>query len=328
MGNNLYAGMKFFFSHILVFLFIPCWAQQTIVFTQNTFNKAGLNPAASGGEINRKIYYAFGANRQWFGFENSPKQNFVNISYTLRPPRSYSYWQNFGLYIDDDQSGLIVNQGVYLGYAIHFLVRKKMAASFGAYLGGRKYTRSISLGFDPQDKALAGNSGSLLLYPDFIPGFRIESKKFFSGISVRQITINKLRDFRGRKIGSPQKLLPTIFLDYGRYVPVTDRVLMMPSVTLNMPVFGPPIMDANLMFYFFNRFATGISLRNNSFLGAVMQVRFLKNITAGFAYNYPINATRFTNINSFEIMIGVTPMAMDLKVAGKHSIAKCPLLNY
>src|SRR5436190_7475909 len=117
-------------------------AQQTIMFTQYTFNKAGMNPAASGTDMNQKYNYVFGLNRQWIDFDNAPKTNFFNFSYTIRPPRGYKFWQNAGLYVDNEDAGLMTNGGVYLTYTIHTLIRKKTVLSFGLFAGARRYARS------------------------------------------------------------------------------------------------------------------------------------------------------------------------------------------
>lgn len=310
---------------ILVAVFLN--AQQTIMFTQYTFNKAGMNPAASGTDIEREIYYSIGTNRQWAGLTNGPKQSFFNLSYTIRPPRSYKRWQNVGLYYDLDNSGLLNNSGIYANYTVHYLIRKKIIASFGVYAGVRRYTRSV-FGFDTNDPAVMKNKTSLFLYPDIIPGARLTDKKYFVGISARQLTIFKLQDFKGRKIGGPSRLRPSIYFEYGRMITLSDNLLMMPSLALNTPIISLPILDANVMFYYANRIGLGAGIRNTSFLSGIFQIRFLENMTAGFAYSYPINNVRFAARNSYEIMIGVVPMGMSAKLTGRHSIAKCPVLSY
>ena len=319
--------MKKILAYSCIFLCFTTKAQQTAMFTQYTFNKAGMNPAASGTDIEREIYYAVGLNRQWVGVENAPNQSFLNVSYTIRPPRSYKRWQNVGVYFDNDNSGLIGSTGIYGSYTVHYLIRKKMVASFGVYAGVRRFTRSLS-GFDTNDPAVIKNRSSIFLYPDIIPGVRLSDKKYFVGLSVRQITIFKLQDFKGRKIGGPSRLNPSVYFEYGRLVTLSDNLLMMPSVALNTPIISLPLVDANIMFYYANRIGLGAGIRNTSFLSGVFQIRFLENMTAGFAYSYPINNVRYTAQNSFEIMIGVVPVGMSAKLTGRHSIAKCPVLSY
>src|SRR5688572_25068404 len=108
-------------------------SQQTIMYTQYTFNKAGMNPASSGTDINQKFYFVGGLNRQWIAFDNAPKSNFVNFSYTIRPPRGFRYWQNIGIYFDTEDAGLMNNGGAYISYTIHTLLRKKNVFSMGLF---------------------------------------------------------------------------------------------------------------------------------------------------------------------------------------------------
>jgi type IX secretion system PorP/SprF family membrane protein len=312
---------------MVVFISFLSKGQQTIMYTQYTFNKAGMNPAASGTDIDQEYVYTFGTSRQWVGMDNSPRQSFFNLSYTIRPPRSYKRWQNAGLYADTDDSGLIGSSGVYGSYTVHWLIRKKMIVSAGVYAGARRYARSQGY-FDSNDPAVQKNRSSLVVYPDIIPGIRVTDKKYFIGFSVRQITINKLRDFKGHRIGSPSRLNPSLYFEYGRMITLSERVLMMPSIAVNIPIISPPLADASLLFYFGNRLGLGVALRNASFASGILQLRFLPNVTAGFSYSYPLNLTRYAAQNSFEVMIGVTPMGMNTKLTGRHSIARCPTMSY
>lgn len=303
-------------------------SQQTIAYTQYTFNKAGMNPAASGTLIDQKYFFSAGVRRQWTAFEKAPKQNFVNVSYTLREPRSFRYWQNFSIYADNDEAGLLGNTGAYLGYATHWLLRKKQVLSFGIYAGIRQFTRNTG-GFDPNDPAVMNSGRMVLAYPDLIPGIRFSNDRMFAGLSVRQISITRQRDLFSKKaISTGGQLQPTVYMDYGRKYRITDRLTSMPSVAVQIPVIGLPVVDLNLMYYFANRIGGGFALRNNNFLSGIVQVRFLKNMTAGFAYSYPINAMRFAAQNSYELMIGVVPYGMDARESGTHSVARCPDLSW
>lgn len=306
---------------------LVCRAQQTAMYTQYTFNKAGLNPAGSGLDINQEINYVIGTSRQWLGMDNAPKQNFFNLSYTIRPPRSYKSWQNAGIYVDLDDSGLMTNAGAYGSYTKHFLIRKRMVISVGAMLGARRYQRSVGV-FDQNDPAVQNNRSAVTVYPDLIPGVRISDKKYFVGFSARHITINKLQDFKGRRIGSPSRLRPSLYFEYGHMFTLSEHLLMMPSLAVNTPIISPPLVDASLLFYYANRVGLGVGLRNTSFASGILQIRFLQNVTAGFAYSYPLNAFKYAARNSFEIMVGVTPMGMSTLLTGRHSIAKCPTMSY
>jgi type IX secretion system PorP/SprF family membrane protein len=302
-------------------------AQQTMAFTQFAFNKAGMNPAASGTMMDQKYFFCAGLRRQWSTFDNSPKQNFVNFSYTRRPMRSYRYWQNYSFYADNDEAGLLGNSGVYLGYSMHWLLRKKHLLSFGLYGGLRIFQRNTG-GFDMSDPAVMNSPNTILLYPDFIPGVRFTDHRTFVGASIRQVTINKQRDRKGRSIGTSSTLQPTVYLDWGRKIPITDRLLAMPAAAVYLPVVGLPVIEANLMYFYATRIGMGLGLRNASFASAILQIRFLENFSAGFSYSYPLNATRFTGGHTFEFMVGIVPYGMESPMNAGHSVARCPNLSY
>lgn len=311
----------------IVCLIRVAFAQQVPMYTQFVFNKAGLNPAASGSDHTQKVNYLYGLNRQWTGIPGSPLNNFVNFSYTLKPPREYHRWQNFGFYFDSDNAGLVGSTGVYGSYTVHWLLHKKTTLSLGVRAGARQYTRDVFM-FDFKDPVVQGSKTQLWVYPDIIPGIRLFSKKYFIGCSLKHITINALKNFKGRKIGGPSLLNPNIYLEAGKTIEIAESLLMLPAIAVNIPILAPPTVDGSLMFYFLNRVGAGVSLRNANFASGIFQIRMLQSMTMGLAYSYPLNQTRLTGGHSFEIMIGIVPYGMSNKLIGVNSIARCPTLSY
>lgn len=302
-------------------------SQQTTSYVQYIFNKAGINPAAAGTNINQKYYYTFGANRQWISYDRAPKETFVNFSVTLRPPRSYTYWQNVGVMVERDESGYLVNNGIYLNYTIHLLLRKNLIASFGVFAGVREFLLSPSL-LDPNDPIARINTYRTLVYPDVIPGIRLSNKKFFFDLTAKQVTIYQQQDFKGKGIGGPSRLNPSLFISYGRVFSLGDYWLMLPSVAVNMQLFGIPAINPSLMFYYYNRIGFGAAMRNTDFISGIFQVRVLQNLSVGFAYSNSTSSIAHAARNSYEIMVGVVPMGLGEKFKGGRSVAKCPALDY
>lgn len=310
---------------LLLQLFVG--AQQVPLYVQHGFNPAGLNPAAGGFDNTKKVNFIFGTTRLWGTFENSPRSSFVNFSYTIRPPRGYRYWQNAGIYFEDVQAGLMGSSGIYGSYTFHLLVEKKNILSMGLMGGARFYTRSTGT-FDLRDPAISKSQPSLWVYPDLIPGIRYTTKKYYAGLSARQITITSLKNWKNRRIGSPSLLQPTLYAEFGKSVEVAEQVLMVPSLALSMPILSPPTLDGSLLFYFMHRFGLGAAIRNSNFVSGILQIRLFETMTAGFSYSYPLNQTRYVAGNSFEIMIGVVPYGMSQKLFGISSVARCPTLAY
>jgi type IX secretion system PorP/SprF family membrane protein len=319
--------VKILITYLFVLSALISRCQQTPNYVQFIFNKSGINPAASGTNINQKYYFTFGANRQWIDMDNAPKQTFGNFSYTIRPPRSYTYWQNIGGMIERDQSGAMTNAGYYINYTIHLILRKNLVTSFGVYAGVRQFFLSTNM-IDPNDPVLQRSNYKTLAYPDIIPGLRLSNKKFFFDIVARQITIFSQQDYRGNQIGGPSRLNPAIFAAYGKVFPVNDYCTLLPSVALNTAIIGIPTINTNIMLYYANRFGIGLSSRNASFIGAIFQVRMLQNLCAGFSYSYSVNKISSVAPNSFEVMIGIVPMGLDGKFKGGRSVARCPALDF
>jgi type IX secretion system PorP/SprF family membrane protein len=310
-------------------MLVPAFlAQQTSNYVQFLFAKGAINPAASGTNINQKIYYTFGANRQWYQMNNAPKQTFANFSYTIRPPRSYSYWQNIGALVERDQAGIQSNNSFYVSYTIHLLLRKNLVASFGVYAGFRQFLQSPGI-IDPNDPVNQKSTYMTYSYPDVIPGLRISGRKFFFDICARQVSIEKQEDFfKHTQIGSPTRLYPTLFMSLGKVYPITDDWSAVPSVASYCTITGIPSINPTLMFYYANRFGLGIATRNISFVSGIFQVRVLENLSIGMCYSYTTSRANVVAPNSYEIMVGVAPMGLGGKPVKKHSIAKCPTLEF
>lgn len=316
---------------ILIFLSnaLGLCAQQTTNYIQYLFNKGVINPAASGTSPNQKTYYCFGATRQWYDLPNSPKQTFVNFSYTIRAPRSYSYWQNVGATVERDQSGILSNNSYYLNYTIHLALSHNLVASVGVHAGFRKFFLSQGI-IDARDPVNATAFSHAYSYPDIIPGFRLANKKFFFDVAARQVSVLKQADyFSSNSIAGGSRLGPSLFMAYGRSVGVSDHWLALPSIAVNWNVLSvTPAFNPTIMFFYDGRFGFGAATRNLTFAAAIFQCRILKNLSLGMSYAYSTNRARIAAPNTYEIMAGITPMGMGDKSKGKRSVAKCPALDF
>jgi hypothetical protein len=165
-------------------------------------------------------------------------------------------------------------------------------------------------------------------YPDFIPGIRIYSKKMFFDVSVQQIF--KVRQVQGDKqIGNKSVLTPQLYMSYGRKFKLDNGIMLVPALNVHSSFLNIPSMELNVMAYYRKRIGVGATIRNKDFISGILQVRILKNVVAGFAYDYSISRVHSVAPNTVEFMIGLTPMMTD-KNADKasHSVAKCPNFDF
>ena len=95
-----------------------------------------------------------------------------------------------------------------------------------------------------------------------------------------------------------------------------------------MTVTDKEATSSNVMLFYNRRVGVGASLRGNSFASAILQVKFLKNLTAGFGYDYTINKLHTAAANSVEVMMSFTPGSGDDKSVGSRRVANCPDFNY
>jgi len=283
-------------------------AQQLPQYTQFIFNKAGYNPAAAGSSLKSPTEIIFGARTQWIGVNNNPKVGFLSANYTFIPQRAYKNWHSAGVYIDQDRNGVFVDNSMYLSYSFHQLITKKTVMSVGVFAGLKQFYLNTSL-LDRNDPVVAGSSKSFLAYPDVIPGIRLSNKKFFADLSLWQVTLFRQKGyFSSKQIGSPSALpLHYIFSVGRKFTLPLDNKLM---VALNMrgTYKSIPNLELNVMNYWYQRFAYGFSIRQNSFIAGIFQIRVVNNLVIGFAYDMSINKMLKPALNTVEIMIGVSPV--------------------
>lgn len=318
--------MKTFWHIIFLLISLFSSAQQANRYTQYTLNNLGMNPAYAGSYQN-KVEFMLGRRNQWYGFENAPVTTFVSINYGYRPNFSYKGWHGFGAYFEEDKAGAFTTKSAYLGYAYHLRVFDGVHVGFGLMAGFRSFGLSSGLA-NPNDPVYANNTAVVKAYPDIIPGLRIYSKKMFFDFSVKQLYKNKMEQ-SDKKIGLNAKLPPHYYITYGRKIMSGYSGLMIvPSVHIQSALLTLPQVDLNCMFYYHKRIGAGINLRINNSISGIVQVNIIKNVVAGFAYDY--TTTKFRNVaaNTYEFMVGVSPVMTSDQKLNRNRVANCPTFDF
>jgi type IX secretion system PorP/SprF family membrane protein len=317
-----------YLAYIILFFCLKSLSQQTGQYTQFIFNKYGYNPAAAGTNINGKLEVIVGTRKQWIGFQHSPSTNFMSINYTIKPERSYKRWHNVGFYMTKERAGIFRNEGYYLSYTLHLPITKKYNMSFGVFAGVRNLAmdRDVISMADPVYSV--SYPGYFFVYPDFIPGIRIYSKKIFFDVSVQQLYKN--RQVQGNKqIGNKSLLAPQIYISMGKKFFLDNGLTVVPAVNIHSSFTNIPSAEINMMAYYKKRIGFGATIRNKDFISGIFQIRLIKNVTAGFSYDYSINRMNSTAPHSIEFMIGLTPMMSSMGTEkANHSVAKCPTFDF
>jgi type IX secretion system PorP/SprF family membrane protein len=320
--------MKTFALLLLTFLICSTGsAQQTNRYTQYTLNNLGMNPAYAGSYQN-KVEFMAGRRNQWYGFEGAPVSNFVSVSYGYRPNYSFKGWHGFSGYVEQDKLGVFTQKSAYLGYAYHIRLFKGICMSFGLMAGVRTFGITSGIG-NPEDPAFANNKSVVRAYPDVIPGFRLYSKKMFLDISVKQLYVNHLKQ-GSKQIGTNDaKLPPHYYITYGRKIHTGYRGLIVsPSVHVQSSLLSLPQVDLNCMVYYHKRVGLGFNYRVNNSVSGILQVSILKNLVAGFAYDYTTTKFSAAAANSYELMIGISPVMSSDEKLNRNRVANCPTFDF
>jgi type IX secretion system PorP/SprF family membrane protein len=298
-------------------------AQQAVQYSQFMMNDYGLNPAVAGS--GKGLTLMFGRRTQWRGFAYAPETNFASITKDFGKKGYRYYWHGLGAYVEQDKFGLFTSKVAYASYAIHMKLSPKYSLSFGVAAG----IKSVALSsiFDPNDKALATNGPKVLL-PDVVPGLYLYSKKMSISVSVRNIYKNTLKQ-GSKEIGTKSTLLPTAMFTVSRKFRSDDyNFVFVPGVNIQSSFYSIPSAQFNFMAYFRQRVGLGVTYRAHDAVAAILQVRVLKNVVVGFAYDYTVSRFRAANANSDEIMIGLTPVMSEEGYHPPGGAADCPKFDF
>jgi len=314
--------MKKLFSILCLFFILQeFYAQQSVQYTQFTFNDYGLNPAIAGSS--NGLMFLAGRRTQWRGFQLAPETNFVNITKAIGKKGYRHHWHGVGAYVEQDKMGVFTTQVMYLSYAIHFKLSPQFRFSFGVAAGMKKVALS-NLVFDMNDPTFSMDNRSVKV-PDVIPGFYLYSKKFTLSVAMHNVYKNTL-SFAGQELGTGNgvSLLPTAFVTVTRkFISGDYNFVSVPAINLQTDFRGIPSANINFMTYYKKRIGLGVNYRIHDSFSAILQVRVWKNLVVGYAFDFTISRFRVAKANSDEIMMGFTPM-MSTEDLQKLGTADCP----
>lgn len=311
--------------YIVILLLQVCLtnAQQEAQFSQYMLNGYGINPAVGGFSDNWEILA--GRRMQWVGFENAPVTSFLGIHKSIAKKYYRKYWHGAGLYVYNDDAGMVTQRAAYLSYTYHQRIAGSYTLSFGIFGGAKTY--SLSTGFyNPNDPAL-DDYPAIVTIPEFIPGFRLRSKKFTADLSIHNLYKTRLEG-QDKAIGTPGTLKPHFYLSASRrFVSDSYFYSFVPSVQARYAHGAWPSVDATFMMYIKRRLGLGLSYRPNDAAVAIVNIRLTKNIIAGFSYDYVTSRMRSGASSSREMMFGFSPIAVS-DYEPTRSVAECPVMEF
>ena len=309
---------------LFLFLSVAVSAQQSSQYSQFMMNEYVMNPATAGS--GKGLYIMVGRRTQWRGFALAPETNFASVTKVFGKKGYKYYWHGLGAYVEQDKFGMFANKAAYASYAIHLKLSSKYFLSFGL-AGGVKSVAVSNTVFNANDPALSEAKPKVLL-PDFIPGLYLYSKKMSVGISVRNLYKNTLTQ-GSKRIGTGGRLLPTaVFTASKKFKSPGYDFVFVPGVNIQSNFIGIPSSQFNFMAYYRQRIGVGLTYRMHDAVSAMIQIRVLKNVVVGFAYDYTISKFSSANANSTEFMMGMSPVMSSEGYETPGGAADCPKFDF
>ncbi len=316
--------MKFRILILLLMLSITIEAQQATHYSQFMMNEYGLNPAVAGS--GKGLYVMVGRRTQWRGFAYAPETNFVNVTKAFGKKGYKYYWHGIGASVEQDKFGIFSNKAAYGSYAIHLKLSAKYYLSFGVAAGVKSIALTNSI-FNEKDPALA-QSGAKVLLPDVIPGLYLYSKKLSVGIALQNVYKNSLKQGHNQ-IGTESRLRPTaVFTISKKFKSAGYDFVFVPGMYVQSNFSGVPSAQFNFMTYYRQRVGVGVTYRMHDAVSAMIQIRVLKNVVVGFAYDYTVSKMRSANANSVEFMMGLSPVMSAEGYDSPGGTADCPKFDF
>ncbi|MGD1845115.1 MAG: type IX secretion system membrane protein PorP/SprF [Salibacteraceae bacterium] len=299
-------------------------AQQPEQYTQYLFNHYAINPAVAGSKPCTDI--KLGYRRQWVGLDGAPEVSFFTFHKAIGKKNGIrQHWHGIGVYMFNEEIGAFGRQAVYPSYAFHVRLNRNLIMSTGAFLGFRRESFSgAGLVYPDLDDPTLGQGVAFFLYPEIHPGIWLYNKSFYTGISVRQVFKNQLKQ-GGQQIGSPAGLPPHFYFTIGRQIESQRYYYTyIPSVHVRYTALWPPSIDANMLVFYKDVIGLGASYRLGDAVSAMMQLKLAKFVSVGYSYDYTTSKMRRISSNTHEIILSLTPCAK-----GRYPVKNqlCPAYN-
>jgi len=256
-------------------------SQQSAQYSQYTFNNFGHNPAFAGTV--KCVDFRAGYRMQWVGIEGAPRTTYGSLQVPINRKKFNTKGKHsFGLYLEQDNVHLTKRTAIKGAYSYHKKLSLKYTVGFGIFGGVQQYSTSSVGGDGSSDPVLAAAEGSVIRYPDLMPGILLYSNRIYWSFSINQVY------FKNINLGVDQKQVNQYYFGGGHKTLFSSKWTFFPSFLLKMNVMGPPALDLNAAWVYQQKATFGVGYRVGE--SAIAQVKFnVGMIKIGYAFDYPLN---------------------------------------
>ncbi|MFN5983593.1 MAG: PorP/SprF family type IX secretion system membrane protein [Fluviicola sp.] len=282
------------YIYFITLLFVQTgFAQQQGSLTNFLVNPQYYSSAYVGSTNYHEVNFMHRS--QWVGFNNAPKNSYVNFHGSYKNKAKHGY----GLSFMNEATGLLTKTGIYLNYGYQMKLNSKWKLGLGVRPGLAQYRIRFydAVIADAGDQVLSGNSFAGSAF-DVASGFRLYSSKIElaanfdhflgKGITFTSYNQNLRNHFSvyASYIWNNKKNLeikPTVLIKYTKPVPVQTSVLVQATYK--------------------KIYSVGLSFRTDDAIGLFFGYRFKERLYVTYGYDYSYTDIRKYNAGSHEFGI-------------------------
>jgi type IX secretion system PorP/SprF family membrane protein len=252
------------------------------------------NPAIAGSKDVHMANLSY--RNQWVGFEDAPVNMNANFYGSVRNKGKAGY----GASIVSEKSGLVNNTGIYLNYAQHFKLSKKLKLGFGIQPGYIQYRVKLydAVLADQGDEVLTGSVYSANAI-DVNAGFHLYSNKFFLMGSLQHLLT---RQIQFTSYNSNLAFHYNAIVGYTFEFP-KNKFDLQPSFMIKYTNPIPMQWTGMLKGTFNNKIWAGLIFRSDDALGLSLGIKLKERLNIGYGFDYSVSKIRKYNSGSHEVML-------------------------
>jgi len=295
-------------SLLLTILLLPSFAQNDPVYSQYMFNPLIINPAYAGVHDMASVFAVYRS--QWTGFEDYSLETFTISGHTTIPKNNIGLGFSF---VNDHVGVQTTNEFNAVG-------------SYKLELGGSKFLSfgiqggflSADYNFDQLnfqngqelDPNFSGEGSGSGTKPTVGAGLLWSSKTVFLGLSAPRLLDMTIED--GAE--SNTTIHRNVILTGGYVFHLANSIKIKPSVKLQYVEGAQMAYDINTSVLLKEKIWLGASLRSFNTVALMGQIKASDLLTAGFAYEFPIDNKNIIQLGStFEFMVNLNMSFFDVQ---------------
>jgi type IX secretion system PorP/SprF family membrane protein len=299
----------------VLFLISNVTAQQDAMFTRYTFiNNMHYNPAITGRY--EGIRSSVGYRKQWANVQGAPSTLAIGVEKNLNDK------SGLGLNIFNDLIGFDAHTGIHINYAYKIPINKSYSISLGLKGGTSVLSSNFSGAITPDPGKIEPVHKNP--YHKIVPragvGLLLTNNKSYLGFSMPNVI-----SWLGKDIlthDNDTYLSKHFYASAGYIIGNDDSYLQYkPSIFLKYHPSAPIQFDVNIMAWYKNRIAAGLSYRTGDAISGIIELAITPTLVMSYAYDY--TASDFTRIGNgaHEIILSHTFIPKIIKVPSIHKFS-------